>query len=73
MIFRFVIVTARDPPNEMAFTRLLRVNRPDDLERGLSEAVAEWQQFYPERDLLEEHCTMLIEEARGGPLAGPAI
>jgi hypothetical protein len=71
VIFRFVIVTARDASDEVAFTRLLRVSGPDDLERGLSETVAEWRQFYPERDLLKEHCTLLIEEAKDGPLAGP--
>ena len=67
MIFRFVIVTAWERPDAEAFTRFIKIENPDDLERGVHEAIAEWRRLFPERDLLKEHCTLLIEDESNLP------
>ena len=67
MIFRFVIVTAFERPDELAFARLIKIEEPGDIERGVHEAVAEWRRMFPERDLLKERCTLVIEPESNVP------
>ncbi len=67
MIFRFVIVTAFEHPDALAFARLIPIKEPGDLERGVHEAVTEWRRMFPERDLLKERCTLVIEPESNVP------
>jgi len=71
MIFRYVIVTAHEHPGDEALVRLVTVEEPSDLALGLGQVVEEWRRMYPGRDLVQEGCTLLIEDAMlplgGGP------
>lgn len=62
MDYKFILITARDRPNDPAFIYSFEVKKLEDFANGLREAIVEWQRRNPNQDLLDNRGTFLIEQ-----------
>jgi hypothetical protein len=63
MHYNVIIITEADLPDDPAFVHPFKANTFDDLKVAVSEAIAEWRRYNPNRDFLEAGCTVLVEKA----------
>ncbi len=63
MNYNVIVITEADLPDDPAFIHPFKVNKFDDFEVAVGEAIAEWRRYNPNRDFLEAGCTVLVEKA----------
>jgi hypothetical protein len=63
MNYNVIIINEADFSDDPAFVHPFKVNKIDDFEVGLREAIAAWRRYNSNRDFLEIGCTVLLEKA----------
>ena len=63
MNYDVIIITDADLSNDPAFVYPFRVNKLEDFEVAVREAIAEWRRYNPNQNFLEAGCTVLVEKA----------
>jgi hypothetical protein len=63
MNYDVIIITDADLSNDPAFIYPFRVNKLEDFEVAVRDAIAEWQRYHPNQNFLEAGCTVLVEKA----------
>ena len=63
MNYNVIVITEADLPGDPAFIHPFKVNKFDDLEVAVGEAIAEWRRYNFNCDFLEASCAVLVEKA----------